>query len=172
MSPKPPATEHDIQFMFNPSGDLFTFETPKQSTCMIGTNDTNDKDDEPKDTPLDLDKEWELDPKTLVADMLKYIREGKETQIVAVMPTTKGVEWHIFKSNRSCPNLNHHSNNQYDFLPSIKLEAMIKLWHNLAMLTILTGDKKCFLGEPRIRKILVKVVCQAALPNEKRTVWF
>ena len=49
---------------------------------------------------------------------------------------------------------------------------MIDLWCNPNLPTTLTNDEKSFLREPRIKKILVKVVCRAALPEDKRTAWF
>ena len=171
--PEPPSTERNSQFTLNPSDEPFSFETPKQPPRSTReTKANNNNNNEPEDNFPNLNEEWELDPETSVADMLKYIREGKETQIVAIMLATKGAEWHIFRSDGSHPDLDHHSDNQYDFLPSTKLEAMIDLWHNPKLPTTLTNNKKSFLGEPRIKKILVKVVCQAALPEDKRTAWF
>ena len=188
-TPEPPAvtTELDTQFTFNPSDDPFSFETPKQTLCPIskaepkGGNKPADSSgeaemsgdrDKAANTFQSLNIEWELDPDTSVTDMLSFIREGKETQIIAATPTAKGGEWHIFRTDGSCPDLDHWSDNPYDFLPSKKLNALIDFWHKPKMPTTLTEDEKCFLGCPKIKKMLIKVVCKAALPNNKRTAWF
>jgi len=128
--------------LLNPLGAPFSFETPKQLPHTIDEAVDSGIKDEPKDTFLSLDEEWELDPETSVADMLKFIKEGRGTKIVAATPAEKGGEWHIIRSGGDRPDLKHHSDNPYDFIPSTKFEALIDYWRNPKQPCNLTNDEK------------------------------
>ena len=174
----PPAEERESQFTINPSDEPFSFETPRRPLPPIDEDEASGEPEmategnDPSDTFLGLDEDWELDHETSVTDMLSHIREGKGTHIVAAEPATKGGEWHVFRSGGDRPELDHRSDNPYDFIPAKKFEALIEFWRNPQNPSTLTSDEKRFLAEPKIKKMLIKVVCKAPLPEDKRTAWF
>ena len=73
------------------------------------------------------------------------------------------------------PDLDHQSDNPFDFLPTAKLENLLKHIKGLEVdASKLSDTEKKWYRSPKIKKILVKVVYSGTNPIEKnrRTVWF
>ena len=123
-----------------------------------------------------FDEEWEAAPNAVAADMSRILIAQPEPAMTAdnpALPQDKR-EWSIIRSNVENTHLNHHSDNPFDFLPSAKLDELIRLW---------MGDKsagnklgkveKEFFGQTRIKKMLAKVVCvgSSSMEDERRLAW-
>jgi len=83
-------------------------------------------------------------------------------------------EWSIIHTSTNCPDLNHHSNNPYDFLPVSTLEKLVKYWKKEEKEPfILTRVEKVTLGDPRIGKVIVKVIHSGPMPlnNKRKNAW-
>ncbi len=176
LAPETPNTVCDSPAMVpvNTPGDPFSTDTPSQLPHPIIKDGIAGMEEVPKpeDTLLSLNDNWETDPEASVANMLRFIKPAKGNLLATITPAEKGGEWHIFRSGGDHPDLDHHSDNPYDFLPSAKLEALIQHWSNPMVSTGLTEAEKRALGQPKIKKILVKVVCRLALTIEQKTAWF
>ena len=123
-----------------------------------------------------LQDEWEAEPTTSVVDISKVYGAEPETQMNTTAPTQQTVkrEWLIVRKIAHRPDLLHHSDNPFDFLPAPKLDMIIRFWRkDREAANKLSRMEKELLGEPRIKKILAKVVHTEALPIEedKKNAW-
>ena len=130
-------------------------------------NDESSEDDITK-VPASLQAEWEADPVAEVIDMSKIT----DTEPRAAAPAHK--QWSLIKTSADRPDLNHHSDNPFDFLSAAKLGKLVGFWHGNqeASSKLSRVERACF-GETRMKKILAKIVCQGAAPmdNERRIAW-
>ena len=121
-------------------------------------------------------EEWSLDPAIEVFDMSKIIDTAQNAKMPAKAPAQQPVrqEWHLIPPNPARPDLDHKSDNPFDFLPNAKLEKLIKFWKNEQGATAsLTRVEKEFMGEPRIKKVLAKVVNVGSptIENDRKCAW-
>ena len=98
------------------------------------------------------------------------------TQMNAITPTqqTAKPEWSLLRMNPERPDLNHHSDNPFDFLSMAKLDMLIRFCHgDVEAAGKLTKIEKDVLGDSRIEKILVKVVCSGPSPidEDRKNAW-
>ena len=80
-------------------------------------------------------------------------------------------EWSLIRTSADRPDLDHYSNNPYDFLPAAKLNDLIGFLQgdNEASSRLTIAEREA-LGKPSVRKILVKVVGVGTTPiDEERS---
>ena len=121
-------------------------------------------------------EEWADNPNPEADDLTKIFNTRPTSQMTAIAPTQQASEkeWALVQMDTKLPHLNHHSDNPFDFLTVSKLDSLIRLWRKEKMdENELTKNEKMFLGTPRIKKILVKVVCQGSplIEDERRNMW-
>ena len=109
-------------------------------------------------------------------DILVGFREEWETGPPGTAPAQHPPkqEWSLIRVNTERPDLNHHSDNPFDFLSAAKLDKLIRFRKNDKEATEkLTIVEREVLGDPRIKKILAKVVCYGTPPMdaERRNAW-
>ena len=121
----------------------------------------------------DDDFEWAIDHNALAIDMANFISAGTDARVTAVTPATREGEWHIVRRDPSRPDLDHHSDNPYDFLPATKLISLAKFWRKEYVdPEDLSMKERGTLGRAEVKKILVKVVSNRSLDNGKKSAWF
>ena len=121
-------------------------------------------------------QEWSLDPAIEIFDMAKIIDTAQDTKMRAKAPAQIPVkqDWHLIPPNPTCPDFNHESDNPFDFLPITKLDKLIRFWKGeKEAADNLTRVEKEFMGEPRIEKVLAKVVNVGlpAMTMDRKCAW-
>ena len=150
--------------------------TPEQTQALQEEDDNQDVlDDEQLESVLAAFKEdWEADPVMTFIDMSKILDTVPGAQIKAKAPGQKSVkrEWSIIDREPNRPDMDHHSENPYDFLPAIMLEKLIRYWKKESKATDkLTNEDKATLGQPMMRKMLAKVVSIGKMEEDKMHTW-
>ena len=177
-----PATTQDT-----PLPDVFGHTSPEPSDPVLVTEqpqvpqeergDQDILDDEGIKNILAAFKEdWEADPKMEAINMSKILDTDPGTLMKAISPIQKLVkkEWNIIDRAPNCPDLDHHSENPYNFLPVIKLEKLIWHWRSKSMATDkLTVIDLAILGKLNMKKVLAKVVSMgpSLIEECKKKVW-
>jgi len=134
----------------------------------------NDPDDEIVDSDINdaitgFREEWEADPTAVWTDMALTIAAEPAAAMnvdTTAQPHTRK-EWSLILSSSDRPDLEHHSDNPYDFLPAAKLDKLIHFWMgNKEAEASLSKIEKEFLGQTKVKKILAKVVLIGDTPVE------
>jgi len=123
-----------------------------------------------------LEEDWAPDPTAEKKNLSRLFGPIQCSVIQAPPPTQEQVKskWDIVLLNHDRPELNHVSDNPYDFLPIEKIENLIRFWQDDKEAEQKLSDlDKRVLGNPGIRKILAKVVTAGPQPIEedKRFAW-
>ena len=165
-------------FEFTLPADPETTKDTLPPAQNIATNPQSPSLDENdiKATFESLCEEWVDNPNPTTADMSKIFGTRPTSLMAATAPNlpTTEKEWALVQTNTKSPHLDHHSDNPFDFLTVSKLDSLIRLWKNEKMEdNELTKNEKMFLGTPKIKKILAKVVSQGSPPieDERRNMW-
>ena len=153
--------------------EALTLELPPSPLKEI-----NDIDPEtggvPIDSTLNLQGDWDEDPETTVANMLENWNTSSEVKFAAEAPSTTPGEWHIFRTDPARPDLDHHSDNPFDFLHASKLHSLLRFMAEKPVpMNELSIVERQWLGRPSIKKILVKVVHEGPpLEDDSKSAWF
>ena len=151
--------------------DPFVAQPPDPSASTVP--DPTDINLEPVSEVEEDDFEWAIDPNAPAIDMANFISAGHDARVEAVTPATREGDWHIIKKDITRPDLEHQSDNPYDFLPSTKLESLARFWRKeFVAPKDLSAMEQRTLGRAEIKKILVKVVSNRPLDNNKKPAWF
>jgi len=129
----------------------------------------------PPAEPSENSPEWDVAEIDL-ADVFAIWGSASRTQLNSTeLPKPTG-EWHIMRKDPAHPDLDHQSDNPFDFLPTAKLENILRFIKGQQEVEAskLSEIEKMWYGRPQIKKILVKVVYSRTNPIEKnrRTAWF
>ena len=119
--------------------------------------------------------EWDQDPEAEIVDMSKIV-SIQNAQMSAKAPAQGSIkqEWSLITHNPARPELDHRSDNPFDFLPNAKLEKLIRFWRGEPEATDrLTTMETNFLAEPRMKKVLAKVVNVGSptIDNDRKCAW-
>ena len=194
--PKPPPPPH-----FHESTPQMTLSTPRAATLPeafehidngpiapetqleqqqplqeVEENDDVLDENEINEVLAGFQEEWASDPSAIEIDMSKVFDTEPREMLKATAPGQKPVkrEWDIIDTSPDHPDLNHQSDNPYDFLSAAKLDKLLRFWkgdEEAAM--ALTKAERDFLGDTKIGKMLVKVVVHGPdLDEEKKIEWF
>ena len=128
----------------------------------------------PIESYLNLQGNWDEDPEATVTNMLSIWNTSSDTKFAAEAPNATPGEWHIFKSDPARPDLDHYSDNPFDFLHASKLHSLLRFMadHTVPM-NELSAIERRWLGRPSIKKILVKVVHHGPpLEDDCKSAWF
>jgi hypothetical protein len=120
--------------------------------------------------------DWDEDTDNTVEKVLSHWSITNDTQYNATLPDQPEItgEWHIIRLGLSRPDLAHQSDNPFDFLPAGKLDSIIRYIAGQQVdEKSLSSVEQIWLGRPRIRKILVKVVHSGPTPlgRDRKTTW-
>ena len=121
--------------------------------------------------------DWDVDTENTWAKFLEIWTATVKKQWTSVVPSqaAKAGEWHIIRKDPKSDELDHQSENPFNFLPHHKLDSLINyMAHKKVPLSKLSVAERKWYGRPKIRKILVKVVFNGSNPLEigRRTTWF
>ena len=129
----------------------------------------------PPDPFLNMN-DWEEDAENMTKKVFGFWKLDEIPAFAAALdqPEVTG-EWHIVRSDPACPELDHKSDNPFNFLPAEKLDSIIRFMKKQQVDDKkLSAIEKVWLGHPKIRKILVKVIHNGLTPLERNrnAVWF
>ena len=116
-------------------------------------------------------EDWGTDPTLECFDMAAIVDAVPELQMPTTAPTQTPFkqEWALIQKTDDRPELHHYSDNPFDFLPNTKLDKLIQFWKKDQEATDeLTKSEREILGEPRIKKMLAKVVTIGKTPIEDK----
>ena len=135
------------------------------------SNETSEPiDDELKDTIDSLEDEWNADTTTGEIDISAIYGFEPVDQILNPAPTRKTAksEWLIIRKDASRPELDHQTDNPFDFWPATTVSNLIRHWRGDSDATSkLSATERNLLGNPRAKLILAKLVYTGTDPLEE-----
>jgi len=173
-APSPPLSPQLPSTLMTPKTGTKTL--PPQPT--LPPHETPAQDDDPEETDFleeleGLRGEENTDQTTGIFDIGGVLQKDAENQLQMKAPTQEPTqrEWSIIRTCTNRPDLNHHSDNPYDFLTTNTLEKLVKYWRKEE--NTLTKMEKATLGDLRIGKVIVKVVHSGPIQmnNERKSAW-
>ena len=177
LTPNPPQNTQLPQAFETPKAVTKTHPPPTPPTHEIPALDEDSDEADFLEELEGLRGKEDTDQTAGIFDIGGVFQKDADNQLQMKAPTQEPAqrEWSIISTSADRPDLNHHSDNPYDFLPVSTLEKLVKYWKKEEEKEpfVLTKVEKATLGDPRIGKVIAKVVHSGPMPlnDEKKNAW-
>lgn len=163
---KAPSPPQLTPFLLNFGTSTFEPRIPNQNNSAP-TEEEEDIGDELKGY---LDEQV-ADTAAINPDMLSILVKHPVDSMNCAAPGVKK-DWSIILTTEGRQDLNHHSDNPFDFLNATKLDMLMDYWMgDKAAFNALSRIERGSIGEPRVKKVLAKVVHTAPITKGMRDEW-